>query len=65
MAKDEKHKKSTHLQELEESFDRHVRRFSPFAILGLRPEDHSADEALPSERWCGWHPPTCATHTHG
>jgi len=35
--------KSTHLQELEAVFDRHTRRFSPFDILGLRPNKQLTD----------------------
>ena len=34
--------KSAHLQELEGVFDRHMRRFSPFDVLGLRPSDQDA-----------------------
>src|SRR5262245_52834714 len=37
--------KSTHLQELEAVFDRHTRRFSPFDVLGLRPNQQSPDES--------------------
>jgi len=40
--------KSAHLQELEAVFDRHTRRFSPFAVLGLRPSD-AGSEAVPHE----------------
>ena len=64
MAKDEKHKKSTHLQELEESFDRHVRRFSPFAVLGLHREDYSANETLPPEGVAPTHMGVGGTHPH-
>jgi len=36
--------KSAHLQELEAVFDRHTRRFSPFAVLGLKStESNEAD----------------------
>jgi hypothetical protein len=31
-------KKSEHLKELEEAFEKRTRRFSPFAILGLTPQ---------------------------
>jgi hypothetical protein len=34
----DKEKKSVHLQELEEAFEKRTRRFSPFAILGLTPQ---------------------------
>jgi hypothetical protein len=64
MAKDEKHKKSTHLQELEESFDRHVRRFSPFAVLGLHPEDHGPNEAHSPEVVVSTHTSVGAAHPH-
>ena len=38
--------KSSHLQELEAVFDRHTRRFSPFAILGLSSSKQDKDDAL-------------------
>jgi hypothetical protein len=38
--------KSSHLQELEAVFDRHTRRFSPFAILGLSASEQDKDDAL-------------------
>jgi len=38
--------KSSHLQELEAVFDRHTRRFSPFAILGLSSREQDKDDAL-------------------
>src|SRR5262245_11007073 len=38
--------KSSRLQELEAVFDRHTRRFSPFAILGLSSHDQEKDDAL-------------------
>src|SRR5215831_13303498 len=38
--------KSSHLQELEAVFDRHTRRFSPFAILGLSSSERDKDDAL-------------------
>src|SRR5215510_2968327 len=41
--------KSAHLQELEAVFDRHTRRFSPFAVLGLRPSE-TGSEAVPHEK---------------
>ena len=55
--------KSTHLQELEAVFDRHTRRFSPFAILGLnRPEiedvDAQVESADPGSDDPPTHPPT-------
>jgi hypothetical protein len=65
MAKDEKRKKSAHLQQLEESFDRHTRRFSPFAVLGLRPDENAADEASSPENAVPTHMGVDATHTHG
>jgi hypothetical protein len=42
-----KKKKSAHLKELEETFERHTRRFSPFAVLGLTP--HEEEPAEPPE----------------
>src|SRR5688572_23653769 len=41
--------KSTHLQELEAVFDRHTRRFSPFDVLGLRPQAAEETPALQPE----------------
>src|SRR6266571_1813915 len=38
--------KSSHLQELEAVFDRHTRRFSPFAILGLSSSEQDKDDPL-------------------
>jgi len=63
MAKDEKRKKSAHLQQLEESFDRHTRRFSPFAVLGLRPDEHAADEVPSPENAVPTHTGVDTTHT--
>jgi hypothetical protein len=37
-------KKSAHLKELEEVFERHTRRFSPFAVLGLTPDEEEASQ---------------------
>jgi hypothetical protein len=51
--------KSAHLQELEAVFDRHTRRFSPFAILGLRPNE-AGSEAVPHEEP---EEPNPSTHT--
>jgi len=59
--------KSAHLQELEAVFDRHTRRFSPFAILGLRPNE-AGSEAVPHEEPEELNPPTHTgvdvTHPH-
>jgi hypothetical protein len=41
-------KKSAHLKELEEVFERHTRRFSPFAVLGLTPDEEEATQ-LPAD----------------
>ena len=59
--------KSAHLQELEAVFDRHTRRFSPFAVLGLRPNE-AGSEAVPHEEPEELNPPTHTgvdvTHPH-
>jgi hypothetical protein len=38
-------KKSAHLKDLEEVFERHTRRFSPFAVLGLTPDEEEATQS--------------------
>ena len=46
----DKKKKSPHLQQLEEAFEKRTRRFSAFEILGLTPEgDQKAPEDQPSQ----------------
>lgn len=57
--------KSAHLQELEAVFDRHTRRFSPFAVLGLRPNE-AGSEVVPHEEPEEPNPSihTCVDGTH-
>lgn len=50
MARQDKERKSSRLQELEEVFERRTRRFSPFEVLGLKPEssvDTPSEVSLP------------------
>lgn len=50
MARQDKERKSSRLQELEEVFERRTRRFSPFEVLGLKPEspvDTLSEVSLP------------------
>jgi hypothetical protein len=52
MARQDKAQKSSRLQELEEVFDRRTRRFSPFEVLGLKPEssvDTPSEVSVPLE----------------
>jgi hypothetical protein len=49
MEDSDKKKKSPHLQQLEEAFEKRTRRFSAFEVLGLTPEgDQKAMENHPS-----------------
>jgi hypothetical protein len=49
MEDNDKKKKSSHLQQLEEAFEKRTRRFSAFEVLGLTPEgDQKATEDQPS-----------------
>lgn len=56
MEKKKPQKKSSHLQELEQTFERETRRFSPFAVLGLeqesvaRPDATAVADAAPASR---------------
>ena len=59
--------KSAHLSDLEATFDRHTRRFSPFEILGLRVSEDKQDEnsspAIRDNR-LSTHTGVDATHPH-
>ena len=67
-------KKSAHLQELEAVFDRHTRRFSPFAVLGLRSSEQDTsgshiegiktNEVQTHIDVDATHPPESSTNTH-
>jgi ParB family chromosome partitioning protein len=45
MDKKKPQKKSSHLQDLEQTFERQTRRFSPFAVLGIEQESVDGQEA--------------------
>jgi hypothetical protein len=57
--------KSAHLKALETTFDHHTRRFSPFAVLGLSPDEPEENSPILPGKKPPTHTSVDSTHPHG